>query len=56
MATLNEMDEEEDSDSIGFLADPETAGMRYKGAVRIQVRTDSSFSRRARSVLEKLIG
>jgi hypothetical protein len=26
MATFNELDEEEDADSVGFLANPETAG------------------------------
>ena len=56
MGTSDELDEEEDSDSIGFLADPETVGMYYKGNTRTRVRTDSSFSRRVRSALEKLIG
>ena len=56
MAALDELDEEEDSDSVGFLAHPETVGRHHKGDLRIQVWTDSSFSRRATSVLEKLTG
>jgi len=51
---FNELDEEEDS--VGFLAHPETVGRHHQGDLRIQVRTDSSFSRRATSVLEKPTG
>ena len=56
MAAFDKPYEEEDTNSVGFLAYPETVGVRYKGDMRIQARTDSSFSRRAMSVLEKLIG
>ena len=56
VAAFDELDEEEDSNSVGFLADPKTVGRRHKGDMKIQVRTDSSFSRRATSALEKLTG
>ncbi len=56
VGALDELDEEEDSDSVGFLAHPETVGRRHKGDMKMQVGTDSSFSRRATSALEKLIG
>lgn len=56
VAAFYELDEEKDSDSVGFLAHPKAVGRRHKGDMKIQARTDSSFSRRATSVLEKLTG
>jgi hypothetical protein len=52
VATFDELDEE-DSDSVRFLAYQETVGRRHEGDLRIQVRTDPSFST---CVLEKLTG
>jgi len=56
VGAFDELDEEEDSDSIRFFAHPETIRVSHKGYMRRQVRTYSSFSRRVISVLEKLIG
>jgi hypothetical protein len=56
VAAFNELDEEEDSHAVGSLVHPETVGRRHESNLRIQVRTDSMFSRRAKSVLENLTG
>ena len=56
VGAFDELDEEEDSDSVGFLAHPETVGRHHKGDMKMRVGTDSSFSRRATSALEKLTG